>query len=707
MKLGQFDLVDGEEARAALLERLRRFNDTRTDYPRGRTVHSLFCEQAHRTPDAVAVFHGERSWSYRELEDAATRFAKVLVGAGLPPEACVAIMVEKSFETAAALIGTLMAGCAYLPLNPGAPQERLRHQIDEAGAAVLVTERRRIRLANRLQWICRNLRVLFCADTRDVHGESEGVGDMMREEIWDEAGRQAFDDISGGGWTSSYTGEWLSREVMDQYGDNAALKLTPYLHREARVLEVGCASGITMFRIAPRVGFYCGTDLSGEILRWTTARMQHLGATNIALRHLAAHDLDRLGERDFDVVIVNSVIQCFSGYNYLRDVLRAATGLMRPRGVVFLGNLWDLDRYDEFVRSLEVFRREHAGTGMRVKVDRSEELFVSRAFLDDLRHDLPGIARIETSTTIGEARSELSDFGYDALLHIDRRTVEPAPARHRVQIDLRAVDAVDATPLPERSSPAALAYVMYTSGTSGRPKGVMVEHRAIVRLVRDTNLRAARSLGSLPPDRLARLRRVHVRDLGHAAERRRVLPSARSDDPRHRRVDAPDSPPRRHHAVAHRQPVQRACRQRHRAICRVALRAGRRREAVDASCRTVSARRIRSWPSSTASVRPRTPRSRPAIKSSAACRGDVPIGPPIANTQVWIARRRRDEPVPIGVPGEICAGGDGLARGYLMDVVLTAQKFVPNPFVPGARSIAPAISAAGPRGHRRVPRPPR
>ena len=102
-----------------------------------------------------------------------------------------------------------------------------------------------------------------------MHAESEGIGDMMKPEVWDDVGRRTFDDISGGGWTSSYTGEWLSREVMDEYGDNILDKLSPYLDRQARVLEIGCASGISMFRLAPRVGSYCGTDLSGEILRWT------------------------------------------------------------------------------------------------------------------------------------------------------------------------------------------------------------------------------------------------------------------------------------------------------------------------------------------------------------------------------------------------------------------------------------------------------
>ncbi|QUI24147.1 amino acid adenylation domain-containing protein [Vallitalea pronyensis] len=63
---------------------------------------------------------------------------------------------------------------------------------------------------------------------------------------------------------------------------------------------------------------------------------------------------------------------------------------------------------------------------------------------------------------------------------------------------------------------------------------------------------------------------------------------------------------------------------------------------------------------------------------------NIPIGKPIDNTRIYILNKR-DELQPIGIPGELCIGGEGLARGYLHRPALTKEKFVDNPWIAGER----------------------
>ncbi|MFC0210898.1 non-ribosomal peptide synthase/polyketide synthase [Paenibacillus chartarius] len=239
---------------------------------------------------------------------------------------------------------------------------------------------------------------------------------------------------------------------------------------------------------------------------------------------------------------------------------------------------------------------------------------------------------------------------------------------------------------PERAGgPDNLAYVMYTSGTTGKPKGNLTTHRNIVRVVRGTNyiditerdtllqlssyafdgstfdifgalLNGARLVLSSKQNVLdmealaAMIAREHITVMFITTALFNVLVDINIDCLRHVRKVL---------FGGERISVEHARRALHE------LGRGKLTHVYGPTESTVFATYYE-------------------IDEIAAAAANVPIGRPISNTSVYIVGAD-NQLQPIGAAGELCVAGDGLARGYLNRPELTAEKFADNPFAPGER----------------------
>ena len=241
--------------------------------------------------------------------------------------------------------------------------------------------------------------------------------------------------------------------------------------------------------------------------------------------------------------------------------------------------------------------------------------------------------------------------------------------------------------LPNLTDSGDLAYVMYTSGSTGVPKGVGIPHRAILRLVVETDYARFR-----PTDRVAHAANpsfdattfevwgalLNGAGLVIIPPEEVLTPRTLADRLERDRIDVLFLTPALFHEIARDLP------QAFRPV-RDLLIGG---DVLD--------------PASVRHVMRAGPPARilnaygPTEATTFACcyeipplpDGDltsIPIGRPIANTSVYVVDERL-QPVPIGVTGELLIGGDGVGVGYIGRPDLTAARFVPNPFDPTASS---------------------
>ena len=118
------------------------WNDTETDYLKDKCIHELFEAQVEKTPDAIAVVFEDQQLTYRELNTRANQLAHHLRKRGVRPETLVAVCMERSLEMVIGILGVVKAGGAYVPIDPETPTDRLKFMLQDAQAALILTQER-------------------------------------------------------------------------------------------------------------------------------------------------------------------------------------------------------------------------------------------------------------------------------------------------------------------------------------------------------------------------------------------------------------------------------------------------------------------------------------------------------------------------------------------------------------------------------------
>ncbi|HEX6715814.1 MAG TPA: amino acid adenylation domain-containing protein, partial [Pyrinomonadaceae bacterium] len=132
----ELELLSRAERRKIVVE----WNDTQRPYSYDVPIHELIERQVENTPDAVALVFEEQRLTYLELNERANRLAHRLRRAGVGPDVLVGVLMERSVEMVVALLATLKAGGAYLPLDPEYPRDRLDFMLRDAGTPVVLTQ---------------------------------------------------------------------------------------------------------------------------------------------------------------------------------------------------------------------------------------------------------------------------------------------------------------------------------------------------------------------------------------------------------------------------------------------------------------------------------------------------------------------------------------------------------------------------------------
>ena len=279
-------------------------------------------------------------------------------------------------------------------------------------------------------------------------GDDTSQGETLRTEhvnewegVWDQIYTQrtepedpTFNII---GWNSHYNHAPLPEEDMREWVEQTVSRIAALEPR--RVWEIGCGTGLLLFRLAERCETYLGTDHSETVLQSLAPHVANM--PQVHLRHAAAHEapVDSLQYRhgQFDTVILNSVAQYFPSADYLLSVIDTGVAALRDGGSFYLGDVRNLVLLETFHTSVQLFQApdDLPVTALRERVQRAvgqeQELLLDPEFFTALPRRNPRITSVEIQVKNASADNELTRFRYDVVLRIGGAPrVEPvfAPA---------------------------------------------------------------------------------------------------------------------------------------------------------------------------------------------------------------------------------------------------------------------------------------
>jgi amino acid adenylation domain-containing protein len=262
--------------------------------------------------------------------------------------------------------------------------------------------------------------------------------EMVFNETYSQPAGQGDPTFNIVGWNNSYTGLPIPEGEMREWVDRTVERIGGL--RPRGILEIGCGTGLLLFRLAPNCSKYCGTDLSPVALDYVREVAASRGdeLPPLTLLHRAADDFGGIGRGEFDLVVINSVAQYFPGVPYLLDVLRGAVEAVGSEGAIFVGDVRNLLLLDTFHLSVQLQQSppwlplQQLQQRARRHIEQEEELTIAPAFFAALKRHLPQITHVHVLQKRSRYRNEVSRFRYDVILRVGG---EPDPVEEWAWLD--------------------------------------------------------------------------------------------------------------------------------------------------------------------------------------------------------------------------------------------------------------------------------
>ena len=250
------------------------------------------------------------------------------------------------------------------------------------------------------------------------------------------------------GWLSNYDNQPIPEAQMRVWANDIVTQVLA--HKPDSVWEVGCGTGMLLFQIAPQTKAYYGTDISDVSLEYIQTQIaQHPDKyAHVSLAQKAAEDMADIVDNSFDVVLLSSIVQYFPSVEYLLQVISNSIRVVKPRGMIFLGDIRSYPLMRAFHSSVQLYKATPSLSVQQLQqsidrqIQQETELLVSPDLFVALKDLYPEISHVQIRLQRGSEHNELNKYRYSVLLHIEAQpaSVLEAPVENGVGMSTEEIE---------------------------------------------------------------------------------------------------------------------------------------------------------------------------------------------------------------------------------------------------------------------------
>jgi hypothetical protein len=254
---------------------------------------------------------------------------------------------------------------------------------------------------------------------------NENAVDLSRNKVWQvlfestyrksQPTDEVFDTTT---WVSTYDHAVMPAAEISIWQQETVKRIVELDPKS--IWEIGCGSGLLMWPLLDRVDYFYGTDLSKDIINRVSKSLADKNISKVKLEYRAPEDIPSFDAPTFDLAVINSVAQYFSGVNYFIQVIQSA--LNASKKGLFIGDVRSLAHHEVFLTSVELFQAQDSQLPndiyikAQAKLKSERELLIHDAYFLKLAANPHLPLAVDAKIKRGTFSNEMSRWRYDVSL---------------------------------------------------------------------------------------------------------------------------------------------------------------------------------------------------------------------------------------------------------------------------------------------------